>query len=156
MMWIGLIGGIVLGAAMGGVAGAIALGFIGWLGGLIVGSMTKSAGKAISVAAAPDTPADTMADEPMPGTLEERVARLEDSLARVHERLAKLDPTFVTPDAASAAMVRGPIGSRTVVAIATSGRTVSRAPRPFCHQSRFAMLGMPFRHAGFRAISGAS
>ena len=85
-MWIGLIGGVVLGAAMGGVGGAIALGFIGWLGGVIIGSLQKASANAktpMSVAA--DLTGIPAAAE---ATIEERVARLEESLA-AHTRLAK-------------------------------------------------------------------
>ena len=38
MMWIGLIVGAVLGGLIFGLEGAIVLGFIGWLGGLIIKS----------------------------------------------------------------------------------------------------------------------
>ena len=41
MAWIGLIVGVVLGAAIGKFSGALALGFIGWLVGFIIAAATK-------------------------------------------------------------------------------------------------------------------
>ena len=50
MLWmIGLIGGIVIGGLLWGHEAAIILGFVGWLGGLIIGSRKKA--KALSAPA---------------------------------------------------------------------------------------------------------
>src|SRR5690349_205609 len=105
MIWIFTILGILIGAAIWGLEGAIVLGFIGWLAGVIVKSQRKA--KPGSV------PGPSRISEP--GSLEERIARLEATVARLEARLggaavpgtdavadaAPLEP--VVPDAAGAA-----------------------------------------------------
>ena len=49
MVWIGLIGGIIIGALIGELQGAIVLGFVGWLVGLIVKSGRESKNKPLDL-----------------------------------------------------------------------------------------------------------
>jgi uncharacterized membrane protein len=83
MYWfIGLVGGIIVGAMLGGAGAAIILGFIGFLGGLILRSSKKDAAK--ELAATPVAPVPRL--EP-----DARMLRIEQRLAEVEARLAALD-----------------------------------------------------------------
>ena len=42
MAWLGLFAGIILGAAIGQLPGALVLGFLGWLTGFIIASSRKA------------------------------------------------------------------------------------------------------------------
>lgn len=74
-MWWGLVLGAAMGAMFGGVAAALVLGFLGWLGGVIVDSRRKRPPAA--AAPRPAAPPDRMT------ALEQRVAELEARLARM-------------------------------------------------------------------------
>jgi uncharacterized membrane protein len=77
MMWLGLFMGVVLGALWHGFNTAVVLGFIGWLVGLIAGSMRKK-------------------DEP----LADRVHRLEQRIEKLETRLKRFEsPAAVAPEA---------------------------------------------------------
>jgi len=86
MIWIGLIGGIAVGAVLWGFNGAIVLGFIGWLGGLILKSSRSKGAAPVSGPAAPVRPA--VLEE----AIETRVLRLEQTVKSLQSRLARLDP----------------------------------------------------------------
>src|SRR5689334_2149666 len=92
MMWIGLVVGVVIGALIGELPGAVTLGFLGWLTGLIIGSLKKAKGDALSAGA-------PVGSTPMPPahTLEARVMRLEAAIARVEARLSQLDAGTLKP-----------------------------------------------------------
>src|SRR5688572_2294842 len=146
MMWIGLVVGAVVGGLVWGKEGAVTLGFIGWLAGVIVKSTQKAAPTAKpgsdpghSGVRPGSDPGSSTANWP----IEDRVARLEAVVARLEARLgagvvpeaapaaAEVIPDaarIVVPDAAPAAMVRDPIGSPTIAAEAASGMT--REPPP--------------------------
>ena len=81
MVWTGLVVGALLGASFWGLGGAISLGFLGWLVGIILKSTRQPAQKP----AAPDSSLHA---------LSERVAALEARLARV-ERATVGDSDFV-------------------------------------------------------------
>ncbi len=87
MVWLGLILGIVIGAVAWGAPGAIVLGFIGWLTGLIIKSNQKGP------PAKPVVPATPMRHTE---TIEERVARLERTVAGLEARLAGGVPDPIT------------------------------------------------------------
>ena len=91
MSWLGLFAGILVGAAFWGVPGALVLGFFGWLAGIIFGSRSARAKPAPASAPRP------VAEQPVGVRLE----RLERGLARIEERLAKLEG--VSPEAGVAA-----------------------------------------------------
>ena len=80
MAWmIGLVGGLILGGAIWGWSGAIVLGFVGWLGGIIVGSRKSSQ----SVVTKPaKTPIESTAA---------RMERLERSVMALEARLERLE-----------------------------------------------------------------
>src|SRR5262245_24136307 len=105
MMWIGLVVGGIVGAIIGDAAGAVALGFLGWLAGLIYSSLKKR-GKRVDVgagggAAAGSSPAAPIPVMPQTGhwTMEDRVARLETLVARIEARLTRFETGAVTPAA---------------------------------------------------------
>jgi uncharacterized membrane protein len=79
MAWIGLIGGIVVGALGWGWNGAVVLGFIGWLAGIIIGASRK-----------PKAPAAARAVT-MPETPATRIDRLERTVAALDARIARLE-----------------------------------------------------------------
>ena len=79
MIWIGLAVGIVLGAAFWGLEGAVVLGFIGWLAGVVLHSRRRDA----SAPAAPVVRRES---------LEARVARLERTVASLELRLGGVVP----------------------------------------------------------------
>jgi uncharacterized membrane protein len=85
MMWIGLLLGIVIGATQWGWRGAVVLGFLGWLGGVVVASRRSPAAPRSVVPPGPD-----------------RLGRLERSVARIEARLAQLEERIVVPSAAGA------------------------------------------------------
>jgi len=72
-MWIGLLVGIVVGAALWKLEGAIVLGFFGWIIGVIIDSRKRGKSQPVTTAA--------------PGTqvvsLQSRVARLEITVERL-------------------------------------------------------------------------
>jgi uncharacterized membrane protein len=92
MMWLGLLVGLVLGGLWNGFETAMALGFVGWLAGLIAGTVRKA--KA----------------EPS-----ERMQMIERRLASIEKRLAKIEePAPAIPTASSeepAAPIAEPIQS---------------------------------------------
>ncbi|HEX4779190.1 MAG TPA: hypothetical protein VH301_00460, partial [Usitatibacter sp.] len=59
MIWLFIVGGVVLGAVVNGFAGALALGFVGWVVGMIVKSLRTPiapvAKAKVPAAAAPTT-----------------------------------------------------------------------------------------------------
>lgn len=142
MMWIGLVLGVIVGAALAGVQGALVAGFLGWLGGLIVGSNRKQAASG--------------AQPPRKESFDERMERLERTVADLQERLARIEPPVipgaaeaapavvpgaaeaatvvppVIPGAAEAAAVGDPVtGSRAIAAEAAPGTTTTAAqPNP--------------------------
>ncbi|MEO7743917.1 MAG: DUF2339 domain-containing protein [Usitatibacter sp.] len=124
MIWIGLVGGVIVGSAINGFEGAFIGGFLGWLAGVVIKSR-KQANAAAPVAVS----------VPVRETVETRVQRLEKAVARLEARLARLEPApYVVPDAAEGAAVRDPIsgaaesiGSRTIAAEAASGTTADPA-----------------------------
>ena len=79
-MWIGLLVGIVVGAALWKLEGAIVLGFFGWIIGVIIDSRKRGKSQPVTTAA--------------PGTqvvsLQSRVARLEIAVERLEKQLATL------------------------------------------------------------------
>jgi uncharacterized membrane protein len=87
MMWIGLVLGLVVGAALAGLQGAVVAGFIGWLGGVIVQSHRKQA-----------------KDGAVPAKegIEERMQRLERTVADLQARLARLAPAGLPASSAAA------------------------------------------------------
>ena len=87
MMWIGLAAGFAIGALIGGLPGAVVLGFVGWLAGLVFSSLRKPKSAPVSMVTGAPGPA---ARAPA-GTLEARVVELETALARVERRLSQLD-----------------------------------------------------------------
>ena len=91
MIWIGLALGIGIGAALWGLEGAVVLGFVGWLAGVVAKSRRHPA-------PAPVAPA-------RPETMDARVERLERTLAQLEARLARLEPAAaeVAPAAAEVA-----------------------------------------------------
>jgi len=89
MIWIGLVVGLVVGAAIDGLQGAVIGGFLGWLAGVVIKSQrTPSAPASIAV--------------PVRETVEIRVQRLETTVAQLEARLAMLEPE------ASLSLGRGP------------------------------------------------
>src|SRR5689334_21475562 len=80
-MWIGLLVGIVVGAALWKLEGAIVLGFFGWIVCVIIESRKR--GKSQPVATT-TTPAQTV-------SLQSRVARLEITVEQLQKRLAQLE-----------------------------------------------------------------
>ena len=107
MMWLGLIGGLVVGAVLWGAPGAIVLGFFGWLTGLIVKSHQRG----------PSTPVAPAAVKPvaMKEPLEDRVQRLERAVAQLQARLGEglveqpePDTVPLEPQAAASEMLPEP------------------------------------------------
>jgi uncharacterized membrane protein len=88
MAWIGLIVGIVFGASLGGVPGALALGFLGWLGGFIFAAATKPK--------EPVTISQPAAQRPDPSVYN-RLAKIENRLAAIEAKLG------IAPEAAKPA-----------------------------------------------------
>ena len=80
-MWIGLLVGVVVGAALWRIEGAIVLGFFGWLVGVIVDSRKR--GKA-------EVKKPTVTAQPE--SLHVRVAKLEAQVARLEKQLADVVP----------------------------------------------------------------
>src|SRR5690349_20281983 len=80
-MWIGLLVGIVVGAALWKLEGAIVLGFFGWIVGVIIDSRKR--GKSQPVAST------TTATQTV--SLQSRVARLEITVEQLQKRLAHLE-----------------------------------------------------------------
>jgi uncharacterized membrane protein len=95
MAWIGLIVGIVFGGALGGWPGALALGFLGWLGGFILAAATRPKERVVlqgmqggdSVAARLDA-------------IERRLASVERQLAAGREGPAQPAAALSPPEAA--------------------------------------------------------
>lgn len=92
MSWLGLFAGIVVGAAIWGWPGALVLAFFGWLAGIVIGSRSAK-----SKPAPASAPRPVAAEQPVGVRLE----RLERGLARIEERLAKLEGA--SPESAAAA-----------------------------------------------------
>jgi len=142
MMWIGLVVGVVVGGLVWGMEGAVTLGFIGWLAGVIIKSSQKAQLPAVTV----QTPTAAQRPSTESWTIEDRVARLEATVARLEAQLgtapvvphvapveAPVIPDaapIVVPDAAPAAMIRDPMGSPTIAAEAASGMTPEPPPPP--------------------------
>src|SRR5260221_11401740 len=100
MVWLCIVIGVVVGAALWGFAGALTLGFLGWLVGLIFQSKRQPAAPAPAIASV-GAPADV---------LERRLAALEARLARVER--AALGEDFVAgppEDTAAAAPPPAPV-----------------------------------------------
>ena len=102
MMWLGLIGGILLGGLAWGIEGAVVLGFLGWLTGLIIKSQKQKSGPGPGLAragAVPDLGQARARPGPGPGfdhsawTLEDRVAWLERRVVELEGRLAGAAPS---------------------------------------------------------------
>ena len=92
MMWAGLALGIVVGAALWSLPGAVILGFIGWLAGVIVDSKRAAARRP-----PPAQPRPVMGE-----TLPVRLDRIERALASLEQRMARMErgeavPEVVTP-----------------------------------------------------------
>ena len=114
MIWIFLVIGIVAGAALWGLQGAIVLGFIGWLAGVIVNSQRGGAKPAAVPTQAP-RPADPVAARF--DALEKRFAALEARLARfergeappdIAEQPEPAQPQTMAPEAPSPVAVPSP------------------------------------------------
>jgi len=94
MTWIGLIGGIVIGGLIWELEGAIVLGFLGWLAGMIIKS-NRAAAQSVAQTSTPG-PGTGQAQVPVLGVavdrsrwpMEQRVARLEEMVARLEAQLA--------------------------------------------------------------------
>ena len=78
MAWMGLIAGAVMGGLTWGWSGAVVLGFVGWLAGIIIGSRKPSA------------PVATPAHAPVESTAE-RLERLERTVMSLQMRVEKLE-----------------------------------------------------------------
>ncbi len=99
MIWIGLVVGIVIGAGLWGMPGAVVLGFFGWLAGVIVKSRSR------------DVAASIPAAQARPETLEARVMRLERAVALLEARVpggAPLAADAAPPDLAVAVAATEP------------------------------------------------
>ena len=110
MIWIFTILGILIGAAIGELSGAVVLGFIGWLTGVIVKSLRQKPGSVPGPSRIPEE------------SLETRIARLEAAVARLEAQLSG----SVIPDAAPA-----PTVVPDAAVAATVGEPAPPAPRPF-------------------------
>jgi uncharacterized membrane protein len=95
MIWLGLGLGVLVGAVGWGWKGALVLGFIGWLTGVIIKSNRQAKSPPPPVART-RVAADPVGD---------RLARLEHAVARLEARLARLDPE----GAAATAVVEPPM-----------------------------------------------
>jgi uncharacterized membrane protein len=93
MMWLGLFAGIAIGALAWGYSGAVVLGFLGWLAGVIIGSIRSKPAPAKAPPAAAAQPVDRVR------MLEARVATLEARLAKL-EGIAPPEPmvAVATPE----------------------------------------------------------
>jgi uncharacterized membrane protein len=98
MFWlIGLIGGFIVGGLLMGFGGAVVLGFLGWLFGIIIGAARRA--KAPSAPVAPVVhPQARQEDSDLA-----RMGRIEARLAAVEARLARLDGAAATVDRPAAA-----------------------------------------------------
>ena len=94
MIWIGLGLGVAIGAVFWGLNGAVVLGFIGWLAGVIIQSQRRAPAAIAKVA-----PKETM---------EARMQRLERAVAQLEARLARLDPAAQESLPTSAAVQETP------------------------------------------------
>ncbi|HUL55603.1 MAG TPA: DUF2339 domain-containing protein, partial [Usitatibacter sp.] len=130
MMWLGLIGGLVVGAVLWGAPGAIVLGFFGWLTGLIVKSHQRG----------PSAPVAPAATKPVAvkETLEERVQRLERTVAQLQARLGEgpaEQPEPVTvplePEAAASEMLPEPPAVEPPPRPAPPAPAAPSTPNPF-------------------------
>ena len=79
VMWIGLLIGVVLGAAVGGLPGAIVMGFFGWLVGVIINANKRGESKPVEQ------------KTPNQLSLQSRVARLEITVEQLQKRLVQLE-----------------------------------------------------------------
>ena len=84
-MWIGLLVGVVIGAALWRIEGAIVLGFFGWLIGVIVDSRKRGKSEPVKK---PVVQAET---------LHARVARLEAQVAKLEKMVRGTEPVTETP-----------------------------------------------------------
>src|SRR5258708_8151271 len=114
MVWLCIVIGVVVGAALWGFAGALTLGFLGWLVGLIFQSKRQPAAPAPAIASV-GAPADV---------LERRLAALEARLARVER--AALGEDFVAVRSEEPAAAPAPLAS-VVPAIAAAPVVPSEA-----------------------------
>jgi uncharacterized membrane protein len=124
MIWVGLIGGVVIGALIGELEGAITLGFLGWLTGFIIKSQKTKPGPGTGqvlvpgVGQVPDATVQPIHDYSN-WPLKERVARLEQTVARLEAQLA---------GAAAAPVASAGIGPRAIAAGAAPGATSEQGP----------------------------
>jgi hypothetical protein len=94
MTWIGLIGGVVIGGLIWELEGALVLGFLGWLAGMIIKS-NRAAAQSVVQTSTPG-PGTGQVQVPVLGVavdrsrwpMEQRVARLEEMVARLEAQLA--------------------------------------------------------------------
>ena len=122
MAWLGLFGGIVVGGLVWGWNGAVVLGFIGWLAGIIVGSRRAKSAEAAK-------PAPIVRE-----TQAARLDRLERTLAALDARLARLEAGAVpvaSPSPTLAAMAAAPAAAEAGTQFVTPSEPPPlRAPDP--------------------------
>ena len=115
MMWIGLLAGVVLGAAIAGLEGAVVGGFVGWLGGVIVQShRTQAKGGAA----------------PAKESFEERMQRLERTVADLQARLARIEPRVIDAEAAPGTTTAAAAETTTSAAAETTTTGAPPSPPP--------------------------
>ncbi|HUP98236.1 MAG TPA: DUF2339 domain-containing protein [Usitatibacter sp.] len=117
MIWIGLLVGIGIGAVLWGFEGAIVLGFVGWLAGVVLHSRTR--------------PASTSAVKPAVETLSNRVARLEKAVAELQARLDAQGVAEARPEAEPVAPIVEPDLPPVPPAPPAAPPETPRPPNPF-------------------------
>ena len=118
MMWAGLALGIVVGAVLWNLPGAVILGFIGWLAGVIVDSKRAAARRP---AEAPPRP---LLGEPLPVRLD----RMERTLASLEARMGRIEAAVLAAPWGAAV----PVAKEEVVApvVEAAAPMVQEAPAP--------------------------
>jgi uncharacterized membrane protein len=139
VIWLGLIGGVIVGSLIGGVAGAITLGFLGWLAGTIYKAQKTKPGPGTGqvpvpgVGQVPDQGQVRTGAGSDPGvavpdrsswTVEDRLVTLEATVAMLEARLAKVGVASAAPE----------LGSPPIAAEAAAGTTL---------EPQIAELGSP-------------
>ena len=127
MMWIGLVAGLALGAAIGGIPGAITCGFLGWLAGLIYSAQRQKP--------KPPKPGPVPGQAPVPGLGQASVPALalaDRSQWTVEDRLRTLEATVARLEAQVAGVVVTPaeLGPPAIAAAAAPEATIEPPPIP--------------------------